>query len=60
MEEEEEDLQNMLELGGPTKTQSRKEQELESGICVGIGSERELDSDFNLSSSWQQNAMMDL
>lgn len=54
-EEEDEELIDFLELGGPSKTQSRKEQELESGICVGIASERELDSDFNLGSSLQPN-----
>lgn len=34
--------------------QSEKEIELESGIYVGIGSERELDSDFRLGGAIQQ------
>lgn len=49
-------------MGGPIKTQSKKEMELENGIFVGIGNERELDSDFDLSGGggWQQNPDIDL
>ena len=58
-EEEEFSMGDFLDLGGPVKTPSKKEQELESGIRFGIASERELDSDFNLN-SWQNNEVMDL
>jgi hypothetical protein len=48
-EEQEMDIEDFLELGGPRKIQSEKQLELESGIRDGIRDERELDSDFNLS-----------
>lgn len=48
-----------LELGFIAKTPSKKEQELENGIFFGIVTERELDSDFNLS-GLQSNEQEDL
>jgi hypothetical protein len=50
---------DFLDLCGPAKTNSKKEQELESGIFFGIASERELDSDFNLN-VWQPCEGMDV
>jgi hypothetical protein len=47
-------------LAGLVKTQSKKQQELENGIFFGIGSERDLDSDFDLSGGWQQNVNIEL
>lgn len=46
--EDELNIDDFLDLGWPKKMQSEKEMELESGIAVGIGSERELDCDFQL------------
>lgn len=40
------------------KTPSKKEQELENGIFIGIATERELDFDFNLN-AWQHNYHLD-
>jgi hypothetical protein len=46
-EESEINIDDFLDLGWPKKMQSEKEIELESGIFVGISSERDLDCDFS-------------
>jgi hypothetical protein len=45
---EEVSVDDFLELGWPCRMQSEKEQELESAIHVGLGSERDLDWEFNI------------
>jgi hypothetical protein len=49
-----------LELGGPQRVQSQKEQILESGIYFGMINERDLDSDFDLSGSMSVNQLVEL
>lgn len=43
------DFEDLLELEGPKRIQSQKEMQLEAGICYGTVTEKELDSDFDLS-----------
>lgn len=60
IKEEEYNIDDFLELGAPRRIQSQKEQMLENGIFFGIGSERDLDSDFDLSYTQQPKLDMEV
>lgn len=60
IKEEEFNIDDFLELGPTRRIQSQKEQMLENGIFFGIGSERDLDSDFDLSNTQQQKMDMEV
>jgi hypothetical protein len=59
-DQQEYNIDDFLELGGPRRIQSEHELQLENGIFIGICCERDLDSDFDLSGSHHSLMGMEL